>query len=74
MEEEITDINDYVDWLKWVSNVERKKKTMFLQIVKKIPILLQVHEAKGGDFNNNSSKKLTSSDNNEINTRWKEIC
>jgi hypothetical protein len=35
MEEEITDINDYVDWFKWVSNVERKKQTMFLQIVKK---------------------------------------
>jgi len=35
MEEEIIDINDYVDWFKWVSNVERKKQTMFLQIVKK---------------------------------------
>jgi hypothetical protein len=36
------------------------------------PVLLQVHEAKDGDFNN-SSKKLASSDSDEINTRSKEI-
>jgi len=25
MEEEIIDANDYVDWLKWVSNTKRRK-------------------------------------------------
>jgi hypothetical protein len=38
-----------------------------------IPILLQVHEAQDGDFNNNSIKKLASFDNHEINTRSREI-
>jgi len=39
-----------------------------------IPILLQIHEIKGGDVHNNSNNKLTSSDSDEISTRWKEIC
>jgi hypothetical protein len=39
-----------------------------------IPILLQIHEIKGSDVHNNSNNKLTSSDNDEISTRWKEIC
>jgi hypothetical protein len=39
-----------------------------------ILVLLQVHEVEDGDFNNNSNKKLALSDNDEINTRWKEIC
>jgi hypothetical protein len=38
-----------------------------------ILILLQIHESEGGDIHN-SSDKLTSSDNEEISTRWKEIC
>ncbi len=37
------------------------------------PVLLHVHEAKDGDFNNNSNKKLASFDSDEINTRSKEI-
>jgi hypothetical protein len=40
----------------------------------KILVLLQVHETKGGRFNNNSSEQLTSSDIDEINKKWKEIC
>jgi hypothetical protein len=32
MEEEIIDINDYVDWFKWVSNVERKKRPCFYKL------------------------------------------
>jgi len=54
---------------------KKKKQTMFkFTNCEEILVLLQVHEVKGGDFNNNSSKKLTSSDNDEINTKWKEIC
>jgi hypothetical protein len=37
-------------------------------------MMLRIHEPKYGDFNNNSNKKSTLSNNDEINTRWKEIC
>jgi hypothetical protein len=40
----------------------------------KIRVLLQVHEVESGGFNNNSSEQLASSNNDEISTRWKEIC
>jgi hypothetical protein len=74
MEKEITDIDNYANWLKWVSDAKRRRHTMFESInCEEIPVLLQVHEVEGGDFNNNSSKKLTSFDNDEINRRWKEI-
>jgi len=36
-----------------------------------IPVLLQIHETEGGDVHNNSSNKLTTSDNDEVSTRWK---
>ncbi len=74
MEEEIIDTYDYAKWFKWGSNVEKRKQAM-LEFTKcvEIPILLQVHEAESGGLNNNSSRQLTSSNNDEINTRWKEI-
>jgi hypothetical protein len=34
----------------------------------KIPILLQVQQAKGGDLDNNSIEQLTSFNNDEMNT------
>jgi len=39
----------------------------------KIPILLEVQQAEGGGLNNNSTKQLASSNNDEMNTRWREI-
>jgi hypothetical protein len=29
MEEEIIDVDDYANWLKWVSNAKRSKQVMF---------------------------------------------
>jgi len=57
MEEEIIDIDNYVDWLKWVFDAKKRKHAMFESTkCVEIPILLQVHEAKSGGFNNNSSR------------------
>jgi len=39
-----------------------------------IPILLQVQQAEGGDLDNNSIEQLMSFKNDEMNTRWREIC
>ncbi len=69
------DIDDYVDWLKWVSDVERRRQSMFeFSNCEEIPVLLQIHKTKGGDVHNDSCNKLTTSNINEVSTRWKEIC
>ncbi len=75
MEEEITDTDDYVNQLKWVFNVEKRKHAIFESTsCAKMLILLQVHEVESGGFHNNYSKQLTLSNNDEVSTRWKEIC
>jgi len=75
MEEEITNTNDYDDWLKWAFNIEKIKHAMFESTsYAKILILLQVHQVESGGLNNNSTEQLTSFNNDEISTRWKEIC
>jgi hypothetical protein len=74
MEEEITNTNDYVYWLKWVSDAEKRKQSIFESTsCVEIPILLQVHKAKSGDSHNNFNEELTLSDNHEVNIRWKKI-
>jgi hypothetical protein len=75
MEEEITNIDDYVDWFKWVSDAEKRKQAMFESTrYAEIPVLLQVHQAESSGLNNNSTEQLASSNNDEMSTRWKEIC
>ncbi len=74
MGKKITDVNDYVDKLRWVSHVERRRQTIFESKNREgILMLLQIHELENGDFNNNSNKKWTLFDIDEINTRWREI-
>jgi hypothetical protein len=75
MEEEIIDANDYANWLKWVSDVEKRKQAIFeFTSCVKFLVLLQVHEADNGGFHNNYNEQSTLSNNHEISTRWKEIC
>jgi hypothetical protein len=74
MEEEIINVDDDANRLKWVFDVERKRQTMFESInCEEIPVLLQIRETEGGDIHNNSNDKLTSSDSEDMNTRCKEI-
>ncbi len=74
MEEEITNANDYVYQLNSVSDVEKRKQSIFESTsCAEVPVLLQVHKAKSGDFHNNFSEELTLFDNHEVNIRWKEI-
>jgi hypothetical protein len=75
MEEEVSNAYDYVDWLKWVSDAERRRHAMFESSnCEEILVWLQVHQTKGGDVHNNSCNKLTTSVINDVSTRWKEIC
>jgi hypothetical protein len=39
-----------------------------------ILVLLQVHQAEGGNLDSNYTKQLASSNPDEMNTRWREIC
>jgi hypothetical protein len=39
-----------------------------------IPILLQVHQAEGGNLDRNSIEQLASFNHDEMTTRWREIC
>jgi len=42
MEEEITDSDDYADWIKWASDAKEKRHAIFKS--REVPILLQVHQ------------------------------
>ncbi len=75
MEEEITDVDDYADWIKWVSDAEKGKQTICETTdCAKVHVLLQVHQIDSGDSHNNCKEQLVLLDNHEVNTRWEEIC
>jgi hypothetical protein len=75
MEEEITDVDDYTDWLRWVSDVEQNRQAMYESThYAAILMLLQVHQVEGGDLDNKSTEQLASSNHDEMSTRWREIC
>jgi len=75
IEEEITDIDDYVDWLRRMSDVEQSRQAMYESPhYVTISMWLQVHQAEDGNFDRNSTKHLTSSNHDEMSIRWREIC
>ncbi len=75
MEEEITDADDYANWIKWASDAEKGKQAIF-EIANRaeVLVLLQVHQVNRGDSHNNYRKQLALFDNRKTNTRWEEIC
>ncbi len=90
MNQELTDVDDYADWMKWVADAEQSRRamcectpdavvTLMLQQpnprdTSSIPTLLQVVQMKDGDFGRNTTKLLRSSSHEEMGTRWREIC
>ncbi len=74
MREEITDSDDYADWIKWVfdakkgkhANIEAANSTA-------MPALLQVYQMNGGDSHLNCKEQLALSDNRKVSIRWEEI-
>jgi len=54
MEEEITDVDDYANWIKWVSDAEKGKQANFETTnYAEVLVLLQVHQIDSGDSHNN---------------------
>ncbi|CAK9190787.1 unnamed protein product [Sphagnum troendelagicum] len=73
MKEEITDADDYADWIRWVIDVEQGKQAL-LEAANgaKMSVLLQVQQMDITDSHNNLKKQLA--DNRKTNSRWGEIC
>jgi hypothetical protein len=54
MENEIIDVNNYVDWIKWVSNAKERKHAIFeSRSCAKVNVLPQVHQIDNSGSHNN---------------------
>jgi hypothetical protein len=89
MTEEIADGDDYVDWIRWVSDAEQGRSTVHesthnvpvplllqpqsLEHDSVIPMLLQTVQVKFGDSNCEPTERFASSYRFELGIRWKEI-
>jgi hypothetical protein len=90
MNEEVTDADDYADWMRWVADAEQSRQAMSkstpnatvtlmlqqpgLRYVSSIPTLLQAIQMKDGNSGRNTTELLRSSSHDEMGTRWREIC
>ncbi len=90
MAEEVTDSDDYADWIRWVSDAEHSRQAMYestrdlpvpllLQQPSpvhnsSIPVLLHTVRVKDGDLDCKPVEQLASSSHQEMDNRWREIC
>ncbi len=64
MEEEITNSNDYANWIKWASDAEERRHAIFKSRgCAEVPVLLQVHQIDNISTPSDCSGKLTLLDN-----------
>jgi hypothetical protein len=85
MDEEITDADDYADWMIWVSDAEQSRRAMYESThdavvslwlqqpsrtnASSIPALLQTVQMKDGNSDRSTTEKLGSSSHEEMDTR-----
>jgi hypothetical protein len=90
MTEEVTDSDDYADWIRWVSDAEQSRQAVYESIQdspvplllqqpspthnSSIPMLLQTTQVKDGNFDCKPAEKLASSSHQEMDNRWRKIC
>jgi len=75
MKEEITDADDYADWIRWVFDVEQGKQALpRAATYAEVPVLLQVQQMNIANSYNNYKERLALSEDNKANSRWGEIC
>ncbi len=72
MREEISDSDDYADWIQWVFDAEKGKQiSREAARCAEVPALLQIHQVSGNEAH---SKQLAlSSHYPKMSTRWEEI-
>jgi hypothetical protein len=74
MKEEITDSNDYADWIQWVSDAEQGKQVISTTSKhEEAPVLLQLQHVNSDLFPNKFKEQLPISDNCRADSRWAEI-
>ncbi|CAK9858400.1 unnamed protein product [Sphagnum jensenii] len=74
MREDITDADDYADWIQWVSEAEKRKHASMEAVrCAKVPALLQIHQVSGSDAHFNRKEQLALLGDQKMSTRWEEI-
>jgi len=74
MKEEITDADDYADWIRWVSNAEQGKHALpGTTNCAEVHVLLQVQQMDIADSHNSFKEQLALSNNRKASSRWGEI-
>jgi len=75
MKEEITDVDDYADWIRWVSDAEQGKQALPRGAnCAEVPVLLQVQQMDIANSHNNLKEQLALSNNRKASSRWGKIC
>jgi hypothetical protein len=90
MIEEITDGDDYADWIRWVSDAKKSRQTLHESMHdvpmplllqqhspehdSSIPMLLRTVQVKNGNSDYKPTEKFASSNHPELGIRWREIC
>jgi len=75
MKEEITDVEDYADWIRWVLDAEQGKQTLLGAVnCAEVPVLLQVQQMDTADSHDGFREQLALSNNRRVSSRWEEIC
>jgi hypothetical protein len=63
MREEITDADDYVDWIQWVSDPEKgRQASREVARCAEVPALMQIHQVSGSNVHFNHKEQSTLSD------------
>jgi hypothetical protein len=74
MKEKITDSDDYVDWIQWVSDAEKgKHANREATQCAEVPALLQIHQVSGSDTHFNHHGQLALLNDQKMSTRWEEV-
>ncbi len=73
MKEEITDADNYADWIRWVTDEEQGRRAISRATNgAEVSVLLQVQHMDITDFHDNLKEHLD--DNCKADSRWGEIC
>jgi hypothetical protein len=75
IKEEITDADDYADWIMWVSDAKQGKQALpGAANCAEVRVLLQVQQVDTVDSHDGFRKQLALSNNWMVSSRWEEIC
>ncbi|CAK9220815.1 unnamed protein product [Sphagnum troendelagicum] len=75
MKEEITDADNYADWIKWVADAEQGRHAVSgATNGAEMSVLLQVQQMDIVDSHNSLKERMALSNNRKAGSRWGEIC